>query len=276
MKKVLALVMVVVMLAALAPMALAASATVNVSVSVDGKLLVAAQPVSVSDLTVSSVLKAAHKAYFKDGESGYAAGIDKTWNMFLITKCWGVTATPYVVVNGAPLGSDPKAPSTADVAPVKAGDNIIICTSSDTNKPATPISLPATVADGKATITATSWTLDFTTFTYKSAPAASMKVVDDKGAALGTTDASGKATVAVPASGIVAINGLAAISVGKAGAAAGGTTGTAAAGDTGSAGNLPKTDGVSASTIIGFAGLALILVGAASIVISKKRTGKSF
>jgi LPXTG-motif cell wall-anchored protein len=252
--------MVVLMLAAMAPMALAASTTVNVSVSVDGKLLVAAQPVSVSDATVNGAIAAAHKAYFKDGEAGYAAGVDATWNMFLITKCWGVATTPYVIVNGAPLGSDPAKPATADTATVANGDNIAIVISTDAAKTPTVVGLTASVSGTSATITATSWVLDFTTFAYKSSPLASAKVVDDKGAALGTTDASGKATVTVPASGIIAIDGCAAVNVG------GGSTPAAP---------LPKTDGVSASTLLGFAGLGLLAIGAATIVINKKRASQS-
>jgi LPXTG-motif cell wall-anchored protein len=263
MKKVLALVLVVLMLAAMAPMAMAAG-TVNFSVSLDGKLLVAAQPVSVSDMTVDGALKAAHKAYFKDGEAGYAAGIDATWNMFLITKCWGVAATPYVMINGAPLGSDPANPATADVAAVKAGDNIAIVLSSDAATTPKVVGLTATVAGGSATLTATEWVLDFTTFAYKSSALANAKVVDPTtGTSLGTTDASGKATVTVPASGLVAIDGLAAVKVGE--AAAGATTTTA----------LPQTDGVSVSTIIGIAGLGLLVIGAATIVLNKRRASKS-
>ncbi|SHH48500.1 hypothetical protein SAMN02745823_00036 [Sporobacter termitidis DSM 10068] len=214
MKKVLALVIAMILLAAVTPMTLAADATVYVSVSVDGQLDVAAQPVTVTDMTVQGAIKAAHKAYYSGGEDGYAGGIDKTYNMFLITRAWGVTATPYVILNGAPLGSDPANPATADVAPVKAGDNIVISVSSDPAVAAQAIALTATIADGKATVTATSWTLDFTTFAYSSAPLADAAVVDpDTGAALGTTDQSGSVTTDVPAGGVVAVDGLAAINV---------------------------------------------------------------
>jgi LPXTG-motif cell wall-anchored protein len=254
MKKVLALVIALVLLVAMAPIALAADVTVNVSVSVDGKLLVAAQPVTVSDATVQGVIVAAHKAFYSGGEAGYAAGIDPTYNMFLINTCWGIKATPYVAQNNEMLQK------TADTAPVVAGDNILICTSSDSTKtPAAPATLAATVSGDKTTITATAWTLDFTTFTYKSAPLASAAVTDGKtGAALGTTDASGKATVATPASGIIAVGGVAAIAV-----AAGSTAAAPAT-------TLPKTDGVSTSTILGFVGLGLIAVGATMFVFKKK------
>ena len=214
----------------MAPIALAADSgtTVYVSVSVDGELLVAAQPVTVTELTVDGAIKAAHAAYYSGGESGYTAGIDPMWNMYLISKCWGVIATPYVIINDAPLGS-PKVPQTADAAPVAANDNIIICTSSDAmNKPAQPVSLTATLSGDSATVTAIAWTLDFMTFTYSSAPLANANVVDPTtGASLGTTDANGRITVTVPEIGVVAIEGLAAINVKAAPASApAGTTAT--------------------------------------------------
>ncbi len=215
MKKIFALVLAVLLLAALAPAALCAdSATVYFSVSVDGKLQVAAKPVTVSTLTVDAVLKEAHKAYFKDGEKGYAAATDKTWNMYLISKAWGVATTPYVIINNAPLGADSSQPTTVDKFPVKTGDNIIMCIITDQKSTAKPTSMTAKVSGSNVTITATAWTLDFSTFTYKSAAAASAKVVDpETGKSLGTTDSKGSATVAIPDSGIVAIDGLAAIHV---------------------------------------------------------------
>jgi hypothetical protein len=217
MKIILALAIAVILLMVMAPVVLAADSgtTVYVSVSVDGKLLVAAQPITVTDLTVNSAVKAAHEAYYSGGLSGYTAGIDPMYNMYLITQCWGVTATPFVILNGAPLGADLTIPPTVDACPVVANDNIIICTSSDPmNKPAQPVSLTATLSGDSATLTATSWVLDFMTFTYSHAPLANAKVVDPTtGASLGTTDANGKITVTVPESGVVAIDGLAAINV---------------------------------------------------------------
>jgi hypothetical protein len=217
MKLVRALAIAVILLTLMAPVALAADSgvTVYVSVSVDGELLVAAQPVTVTEMTVDAVIKAAHEEFYSGGISGYAAGIDPMWNMYLITKCWGITATPYVIVNNAPLGSDLSVPATPDVAPVAANDNIIICTGSDMmNNPVQPISLKSTLSDGSATVTATLWTLDFMTFMYSSAPLPNANVIDPTtGASLGTTDADGKITVTVPDSGIIAIEGLAAINV---------------------------------------------------------------
>jgi hypothetical protein len=213
MKIVLAVVIAVLMLAVMAPIALADSGvTIYVSVSVDGKLLVAAQPVTVTTLTVDGALKAAHAAYYSGGESGYASGIDTTWNMYLISKCWGVQGVPFVIINDAPLGAT--APQTVDTTPVKANDNIVISTSNDAmNNPAKPVALTATVSGDSATVTAVLWTLDFTTFTYSHAPLANANVIDSKGASLGTTDANGSITVTIPADGIVAIDGLSAINV---------------------------------------------------------------
>jgi hypothetical protein len=133
--------------------------------------------------------------------------------MYLVTMCWGIQATPYIILNNAPLGADPNVPPTVDAAPVAANDNIIICTSSDPmNKPAKPVSLAATLSGGSATVTATAWTLNFMTFTYSSAPYANANVIDPAtGASLGTTDAKGNITVTVPESGVIAIEGLAAI-----------------------------------------------------------------
>lgn len=232
MKLVLALAIAVILLTVMAPVALAADSgiTVYVSVSVDGELLVAAQPVTVSDMTLDGAIKAAHAAYYSGGESGYAAGIDPMWNMYLISQCWGILGVPFVIINDAPLGAT--APQTVDTTPVVANDNIIICESSDPmNKPATPVSLTATLSGDSATVTATAWTLDFMTFMYSSAPLANANVVDPTtGASLGTTDASGRITVSVPESGVVAIDGLAAINVKNLPATAPAGTTTAPAG----------------------------------------------
>ena len=80
MKLVRALAIAVILLTVMTPVALAADScgsetTVYVSVSVDGKLLVAAQPVAVTDMTVQGVIKAAHAEYYSGGASGYTAGI---------------------------------------------------------------------------------------------------------------------------------------------------------------------------------------------------------
>lgn len=212
MKKVFVLCIVFVLLVAVTPIAMAAETTVYVSVSVDGKLEVAAQPVTITELTVQAAIKSAHEAYYSGGESGYSAGIDPVWNMFMISKAWGVFSTPYVVVNEAPLGSDFFGPSSADTYPVQDGDNIILSISSDFMNPAKAIALTVSMDGSSATITATSWQLDFETFQYTSKPFAGAEVVDPTtGESLGTTDQNGNITV--PAGGIVAVGGLAAIPV---------------------------------------------------------------
>ncbi len=212
MKKILALVIVAILVfATMIPAALAADdATVYVSVSVDGDLKIAAQPVTVSTLTVEAALKEAHAQYYSGGESGFNAGIDPTYNMYMINSFWGVATTPYVILNSAPLGSGANAMyASADTAPVADGDNLIVSISTDFMNPSPAVALTADVADGNATITASSWTLDFTTFQYTSSPLAGRKVFDADGAELGTTGSDGKITV--PASGVAVVDGLAAI-----------------------------------------------------------------
>lgn len=180
--------------------------SVFVTVSVDGKLQIAAYPVPAKDMTVDEVLKAAHAAYYPRGESGYASGIDPTWNMFMISRCWGVMGTPYVVVNGAPLQA------AVDTVKVSPGDNIIAAISTNFMIPPDVVSLEAVVSGGMAQVKAIKWVLDFTTFTYSSSPYASAPVTDPyTGASLGTTDANGMVTV--PAAGVVAVGGAAAINV---------------------------------------------------------------
>ncbi len=212
MKKLLAIFIAVILLAAMTPMAFAASATVYFTASVDGVIDVAAQPITVSELTVDAVLKAAHAQFFEGGESAYVASDDPMYGYF-ITEAWGVATTPYVVLNNAPLGADSAVPANANQAPVADGDNIVLCTSSDSSSP--PSGLTATVSDNTATVTAVSWALDFTTFAYTSTPYANAEVTDPvAGASLGTTDSNGVITLSLPESGVVAVGGLAAIYVG--------------------------------------------------------------
>ena len=75
MKMVLVLAIAVILLTVMTPIALADSSsgsgtTVYVSVSVDGELLVAAQPVTITDMTVEAAIKAAHAAYYSGGLRG--------------------------------------------------------------------------------------------------------------------------------------------------------------------------------------------------------------
>ena len=212
MRKILSLAVVLAMLLALAGSALAAEATVYVTVSIDGEIKLAAAPVTVSELTVAAVLKEAHKAYYSGGESGLTAGPDPSFfNMYMVSKCWGVEQIPFMIVND----NEPVGNPTADAYAVKDGDNIVIAIATDPeNAPAKAIALKADVDGNNATITATEWVLDFMTFTYSTNPYANAEVFDaETGASLGTTDANGKATVAIPASGKIAVGGWAAIAV---------------------------------------------------------------
>lgn len=209
MKKVLALVIVVLLLAAMAaPMALADNVTVTVSVSVNGELVVAAEPVTTGEATVEGAIRAAHAAFYPDGEAGYASGIDATYNMFMINTCWGVVTTPYVILNSAPLATGENAAyTTADTAPIKNGDNLVIIV--DTTYTVPVASLTAEPDGGNMKITATQWTLDFMTFQYNGSPLAGKELQDASGASLGTTGADG--TLSVPSTAKVVLPGVAAI-----------------------------------------------------------------
>jgi hypothetical protein len=188
---------------------------VNLTVNVDGVTTVLAKPVAFEgEQTVDGILKAAHELYFKGGADGYTAGTDKTYNMFLINKIWGVNTVPYVMLNGAPLGAGENSMLTADTATVKAGDNLIVTVFSPSyQQPASKqgdiVSLTAITADGKATLTAGLWTLNTRTYTYKTVPYAGAVVTDEAGNKLGTTDKNGNLTVG-KTSGIVKIDGVAA------------------------------------------------------------------
>jgi hypothetical protein len=184
-----------------------------ISVSVDGKLLVAAQPVPYTEnMTVDKALKAAHAVYYSGGESGYAAGVDPTFGVFIVNTCWGIKQIPFIILNDSPVPG-PTVTTFDDVTPVAANDNIIICTAS-TQGAATPVSLTATISGNSVTLTATSWIFNPSNFTYTSAPLAKANVIDPTtGASLGTTDDNGQITITIPASGVVAIEGLAAINV---------------------------------------------------------------
>jgi len=266
---------------AVAPPPVAADAdSVYVTVSVDGKLQIAAYPVSAKDMNVDQVLKAAHAAYYSGGESGYTSGIDPTWNMFMISKCWGVMGTPYVIVNGAPLQA------AVDTVKVSPSDNIIVAISSNAMVPPEVVSLEVEVSGGTATVKAIKWVLDFTTFSYTSSPYANAPVTDPyTGASLGTTDANG--TVSVPASGVAAVGGAAAINVSfssnKAGAAGGGATapsggsGAPASGGTApAAGGSTKAEKASAGDYVIVAIIVVVII-VVPIVIStvvKKKKAK--
>ncbi len=180
---------------------------VIVSVSVNGELVVAAEPVVPETMTVDGLIKTVHDMFFEGGSAaGYEAGIDATYNMFLISKFWGITATPYVITNGQTLSV------AADVAPVALGDNVVISTAADGMALAVGLESAAN-ADGTYTVKATNWVLDFSTFTYNPSPLADTAVLDSAGNQLGTTGADGSCSVAAPADGIVKVGGFAAMNL---------------------------------------------------------------
>lgn len=214
MKKVFALVIVVVLLAAMAaPMALADNVTVTLSVSVNGELVLAAEPITTGDATVEGVLKEAHKAFYSDGEAGFVAGIDSTYNMYMISQVWGVATTPYVILNTAPLGSGANAAyTTADTAPVNAGDNIIVVADSKGMTPAASMEYDAETN----IIKLNQWALDFTTFKYSNAAIEEAEIIDAQtGEVIGTTNALGNTQLTKkPSCGVAMYKGVAAVPVG--------------------------------------------------------------
>lgn len=182
--------------------------TVYMTVSVEGVLQIAAQPVTVSDYTVEAVLKEAHSKYYSGGDSGFHAGMSQQFVMYMIDKCWGVAATPYVIVNGTPLGADSTKPATANQATVADGDNIIV----NVSKAMGTIPVVSLAVDKDGTVKATTWALDMQTFKYNSSALIEQEIVDAQtGKVLGKTDGTGKLKLKSPPDcGVVAIPGLAA------------------------------------------------------------------
>jgi len=184
----------------------AEEATVTVTVSIDGELAVTAQPVTVTELTLDAVVQAAHEQYYADGLNGYAGSVDAQYNMYLINTAWGIAGTPYLVLNGAPMGSgENSANITVDATPVKDRDNVIIMQDSAHTLP-----IVSMTYDG-STLSVLQWAFNFATFGYTESPYADIEILNGEGAVLGTTDADGKLTV--PATGIAVVPGLAAISL---------------------------------------------------------------
>jgi hypothetical protein len=131
--------------------------------------------------------------------------------MFLINTFWGIPATPYVMYNGIPLGSDVKVPSSADTGKVVEGDQLTINVQSGTAQ----IPVVALTMNDQGFIVANSWALDFQTFQYEKSTVSNAKLIDaETGTELGTTDGTGKAKLNVqPSSGVIAIEGLSALKV---------------------------------------------------------------
>lgn len=184
--------------------------TVYVSISADGVLQIASQPVEVTTYSVEAALVAAHEKYYPGGISGFGAGIDPTYGMYMINTCWGVATTPYVILNTAPLGSGANsAYISADTAPVAAGDNIIVVADASGMTP--PCSMEYDPSNGVVKVN--QWALDFTTFQYTSAALENVDIVDAQtGEVLATTNALGIGNVRkTPACGVVAYKGVGAI-----------------------------------------------------------------
>ncbi|MDR1065752.1 MAG: hypothetical protein LBL25_05225, partial [Oscillospiraceae bacterium] len=100
-----------------------AAAEVYITIVNNGVVEVAAQPIVPGEMTIEGVLLTAHEKWYKDGVSGYAAGVDATYNMYLIESAWGVTGVPFISQGEAMMGSTP-----VNVAAVAPGDNIIMTT----------------------------------------------------------------------------------------------------------------------------------------------------
>jgi len=184
--------------------------TVYVSVSANGVLEIASQPVEITTYSVEAAIVAAHEKYYPGGISGFGAGIDPTYGMYMINTLWGVATTPYVVLNTAPLGSGANsAYISADTCPVVAGDNLIIVADSAGMVP--PCSMEYDPSNGVVKVN--QWALDFTTFQYTSAALENVEICDAAtGEVLATTNALGIANVRkAPACGVVCYKGVGAI-----------------------------------------------------------------
>ena len=184
--------------------------TVYVSVSANGILEIASQPVEVTTYSVEAAILAAHEKYYAGGTSGFHAGSDNQYAMYMIDNIWGVPTTPYVILNTAPLGSGANAAYiSADTAPVSPGDNIIVVADAAGLTPA--VSMEYDSSNG--VIKVNQWSLDFTTFQYTSAALENVDIVDAQtGEVLATTNALGNGNVRkVPACGVVAYKGVGAV-----------------------------------------------------------------
>ena len=184
--------------------------TVYVSVSANGVLEIASQPVEITTYSVEAALLAAHEKYYAGGTTGFHAGSDNQYAMYMIDTIWGVPTTPYVILNTAPLGSGANAAYiSADTAPVSPGDNIIVVADAAGLTPA--VSMEYDSSNG--VIKVNQWSLDFTTFQYTSAALENVDIVDAQtGEVLATTNALGIGNVRkAPACGVVAYKGVGAV-----------------------------------------------------------------
>ncbi|MDR2421320.1 MAG: hypothetical protein LBD49_04390 [Oscillospiraceae bacterium] len=192
-----------------APAPAGESGEVYITIVANGKVEVAAQPVLPDTMTVEGVLLKAHETWYSGGVSGYAASIDPTYNMYLVSMAWGISGTPY---NSQ---GDGMVATTVDTAAVKPGDNIIMTASGA----ATAATLKASESEnaGEIIITATDWALDFTTFQYMGSKISGGRILDSAGNELGTTGGDGTFVLTIPGDenwdGVVILEGKAAINV---------------------------------------------------------------
>jgi hypothetical protein len=161
--------------------------------SVNGVVEVAAEPIPYTKgMTAVDALLEAHKKWYSGGESGFAGGIDSTYNMYLITTAWGIAATPAIMVNGMPQGHpDLMGGATSDKLLLSEGDNLVLIASSGL---ASYVSVEGTVDGDNVTLTGLTWVLDFATFTWAKSPFKGQLVTAD-GTELGDFDAEGQITI---------------------------------------------------------------------------------
>ena len=186
--------------------------TVYVSISANGVLEIASQPVQVSTYSVQEALKEAHRQYCPQGEAGFGDGINATYGMYMVDHIWGVETTPYIILNTAPLGTMANADyTTADTAPVKEGDNIIVVADAAGVTPACSLEYDPT----SQLVKLQQWALDFTTFRYTPGAIEGVDIIDAQtGAVLGTTNALGNARLTKqPTCGVVMYQGVGAVRV---------------------------------------------------------------
>ena len=184
--------------------------TVYISVSVDGKLKLAAAPVRVTKSTLDAALKAAHSKYYPDGEIGYeATPVGSPYQYFEIKKMWGSESQFLLVVN-----DQLKIQSTISCFdfkhPIKEGDNIVISLVTAPDEAPKAVTCKTIITNSIVIITARIWTQNMALF-YQSKPFADAAIIDPlTGTVLGKTDRYGEATINIPDSGEIAIEGLSA------------------------------------------------------------------
>jgi hypothetical protein len=187
----------------------AGNKVVTVSVSLEGKLVLAAYPFALESGkdTVIDAFKAAHDAFYPGGaEAGFADGMDTTYNMYTITKAWGVAANPTIIFNHGVLSG------TANEFKLENGDNVIFNITANAFGGATLLS-PFGVINpdtGDFELTVRSQAMDYSSFSYIYAPVANATVADFDGNVLGVTNIDGKLVIpAAQAKGIAIISGSA-------------------------------------------------------------------